>query len=160
MTFPDVMSSLDLKEQGNRLFSTGQYLEAINCYSKAIIRSPTVPIFFTNRALCYCRLQRWDDVIADCRRALEMDNSAVKAHFFLGHALLERELYDEAIASLKRAYDLARDKRLNFGDDIASLLRIARKKRWDVLESNRKSEDIHLQSYLNRVMEEDKERCQ
>jgi STIP1 family protein 1 len=102
MTFPDVMSSLDLKEQGNRLFSTGQYLEAINCYSKAIIRSPTVPIFFTNRALCYCRLQRWDDVIADCRRALEMDNSAVKAHFFLGHALLERELYDEAIASLKR----------------------------------------------------------
>jgi hypothetical protein len=26
------------------------------------------------------------------------------------------------------AYDLARDKRLNFGDDIASLLRIARKK--------------------------------
>ena len=41
-------------------------------------------------------------MVADCRRALEMDSSAVKAHFFLGQALLEQELYDEAIASLKR----------------------------------------------------------
>ena len=118
------MSSFDLKEQGNRLFTSGQYEEAIACYSKAIvsqhinirekqkpddviaccdqIRSPNVTTFFTNRALCYCRLQRWDDVISDCRLALELDNGSVKAHFFLGQALLEQEMYDEAIAALKR----------------------------------------------------------
>ncbi|XP_062516629.1 E3 ubiquitin-protein ligase CHIP-like [Corticium candelabrum] len=152
------MSSFDLKEQGNRLFTSGQYEEAIACYSKAIIRSPNVTTFFTNRALCYCRLQRWDDVISDCRLALELDNGSVKAHFFLGQALLEQEMYDEAIAALKRAYDISRDKRMNFGDDIASLLRIARKKRWDTLEEKRKSEENRIQLYLSRLMEEDRDR--
>ena len=70
----------------------------------------------------------------------------MKAHFFLGRSLFEKDLYDESIAALKRgksnsnassslsapnsfvAFDLAKEKKMNFGDEIASALRLARKK--------------------------------
>jgi len=47
-------------------------------------------------------LKKWAQAITDCRRAIELDPNLVKAHFFLGQALLEQENYDEALASLKR----------------------------------------------------------
>lgn len=57
---------------------------------------------FTNRALCHLKQKQWDVACQDCKRALEMDSSLVKGHFFLGQALLELTLYDEAIPSLLR----------------------------------------------------------
>ena len=66
------------------------------------VKNPTVPTFFTNRALCHLKLKKWTQAISDCRRAIELDTNLVKAHFFLGQALLEQESYDEALASLKR----------------------------------------------------------
>lgn len=38
----------------------------------------------------------------DSQRALETNPNLVKGHFFLGQALIELELYDEAIASLTK----------------------------------------------------------
>ncbi|XP_065836204.1 E3 ubiquitin-protein ligase CHIP-like [Oscarella lobularis] len=152
------MSASDLKDQGNRFFSAGQYAEAISCYTKAIIRNPIVPSFFTNRALCYYRIQRFDDAINDCRHAIEMDSGQVKAHFFLGRSLFEKDLYDESIAALKRAFDLAKEKKMNFGDEIASALRLARKKRWQAIDERRIQQEIDLHSYLSKLIEEDKNR--
>ena len=37
----------------------------------------------------------------DCQKALQLDSTLVKAHFFLGQALTELENYDDAIVSLK-----------------------------------------------------------
>ena len=42
----------------------------------------------------------------------------IKGHFFLGQALLEMKQFDESIAHLQRAHELALDQRQNFGDDI------------------------------------------
>jgi STIP1 family protein 1 len=63
---------------------------------------PGVPIYYTNRALCHLKLKQWQAACQDCRSALEVDSSHVKAHFFAGQALLEMKMYDEAIASLLR----------------------------------------------------------
>lgn len=152
------MTALDLKEQGNRLFSGRHYDDAAQCYTKAIIKNPTVPTYFTNRALCNLKLKKWSQAVSDCRRAIELDINLVKAHFFLGQALLEQESYDEALASLKRAYDLAKEQKLNFGDDIASAVRLAKKKRFNVVEERRISQEIELQSYLNNLIIKDKKR--
>jgi len=46
---------------------------------------------------------------------------------------------------LQRANDLAREQKLNFGDDIAVQLRIARKKRWNLQEEKRLHQEIELQ---------------
>jgi len=45
------------------------------------------------------------------------------------------------------ANDLAREQKLNFGDDIASQLRAARKKRWNVQEEKRIAQEIELQVF-------------
>ena len=77
---------------------------------------------------------------------------------FIGKALLERDSLDEAIKHLQRANDLAKEQKLNFGDDIAIQLRIARKKRWNIQEEKRIQQEIELQTYLNRLILEDRDR--
>ena len=59
-----------------------------------------MPIYYTNRALCHLKLKQWQSALQDCRLALEVDSSLVKAHFFAGQAQLELKMYDEAIMSL------------------------------------------------------------
>jgi len=147
----------ELKNQGNRLFSARKYEEAVSCYTKAIIKNPNNGTYFTNRALCHIKMKRWDSACQDCRRALDMDQNLIKAHFFLGLSLMELEYYDEAIKHLQRAHDLAKEQRLNFGDDIASQLRLARKKRFALQEEKRICQEIELQSYLNKLIQNDLE---
>ncbi|XP_065213683.1 E3 ubiquitin-protein ligase CHIP [Planococcus citri] len=151
-------TDVELKEQGNKLFNMRKYDEAIICYSKAIIKNPSIPTYFTNRALCYLKLKRWELTCQDCRNALDLDSNHVKGHFFLGSALLELECYDESIKHLQRAHDLAKEQKQNYGDDIASQIRIARKKRWNMLEEKRITQEIELLSYLNRLIFEDSQR--
>lgn len=108
--------------------------EAAACCGRAITRNPPVAVYYTNRARCYLKMQQHEQALADCRRALELDGQSVKAHFFLRQCQLETESYDEAIANLQPAYNLAKEQRLNLGDDIPSALRIAKKKRWNSIE--------------------------
>lgn len=103
-----------------------------------------------------------------------MDPNLIKGHFFLGLGLMDLQSYDEAIKHLQRglfhsccfrheiniliyftAQDLGKEQKLNFGDDIASQLRLARKKRWNLQEDKRITQEIELQSYLNRLIKED-----
>ncbi|XP_021581053.1 E3 ubiquitin-protein ligase CHIP isoform X2 [Ictidomys tridecemlineatus] len=132
-------SAQELKEQGNRLFVGRKYPEAAACYGRAITRNPLVAVYYTNRALCYLKMQQPEQALADCRRALELDGQSVKAHFFL-------------------AYSLAKEQRLNFGDDIPSALRIAKKKRWNSIEERRIHQESELHAYLSRLITAERER--
>uniref|UniRef100_A0A0B6Z3I4 E3 ubiquitin-protein ligase CHIP n=1 Tax=Arion vulgaris TaxID=1028688 RepID=A0A0B6Z3I4_9EUPU len=152
------MSALELRNQGNKLFAARKYDDAIACYTKAIIKNPNTALFFTNRALCYLKQRHWDKSLQDCQRALEIDRSWVKGHFFMGQSYFEQGLYDEAIAALKRANELAKEQKLNFGDDITSALRVAKKRRWNLIEEKKIQQEVELQTYLNRLINEDKER--
>lgn len=152
------MNANDLKDQCNMYFASRKFNDAVSCYTKAIIHDPSVATYYTNRALCYLKLKMWDSVCQDCRRAIETDPNLVKAYFFQGQALCELEYYDEAIASLKRAQDLAKEQRMNFGDDITTFLRIVRKKRWMMYEEKRIQQEIELQRDLNSLLTADKDR--
>ncbi|CAM5086995.1 unnamed protein product [Natator depressus] len=151
-------SAQEHKEQGNRLFVSRKYPEAAACYGRAINRNPLVAVYYTNRALCYLKMQQHEKALADCKHALELDSQSVKAHFFLGQCQMEMENYDEAIANLQRAYNLAKEQRLNFGDDIPSALRIAKKKRWNNIEEKRINQENELHSYLTKLIMAEKER--
>lgn len=52
---------------------------------------------------------------------------------------------------------MAKEQKRNFGDDIALQLRAARKKRWLVQEEKRICQEIQLQSYLNKLINNDME---
>ena len=56
------------------------------------------------------------------------------------------------------AYDLARQQKLNFGDDIAAMLRLAKKRKWERAEQERIQQEIELQSYLNHLIDNDKQK--
>ncbi|XP_053958475.1 E3 ubiquitin-protein ligase CHIP [Anastrepha ludens] len=152
------LTDMQLKEQGNQLFVLRKFDDAVSCYTKAIMKNPSNATYFTNRALCYLKLKRWELSCQDCRRALDLDTNLLKAHFFLGQCLIEMEFYDEAIKHLQRAFDLSKEQKQNFGDDITSQLRLARKKRWSLLEEKRICQEIELQTYVNRLLKEDMDR--
>ena len=77
-------SDKELKDQGNKLFATRNYDGAIECYTKAIMKNPSIPHYYTNRALCYLNQKRWPQAITDSKLALERDQNLVKGHFYLG----------------------------------------------------------------------------
>jgi len=56
------------------------------------------------------------------------------------------------------AQDLAKEQRMNFGDDITSFVRLVRKKRWMVYEEKRIQQEIELQHDLNSLLTADRDR--
>ena len=82
------MSDKELKEQGNKLFAARNYDAAIECYTKALMKNPSVPHYYTNRALCYLNQKRWHLAIQDAKQALEKDPNLVKGHFYLGETVI------------------------------------------------------------------------
>lgn len=56
------------------------------------------------------------------------------------------------------AHDLAKEQKLNFGDDITCALRHAKKKKWNMIEDKRIQQEIELQTYINKLIREDTDR--
>jgi len=152
-------SDKDFKEQGNKYFNACKYDNAIECYSKAIALNPGIPTYYTNRALCYIKNNRFQLAVQDSRAALDRDSSLVKGHFYLGTALLELEKVDEAILHLQSAYEFTKkDPGSYYDDTIASKIRLAKKKKWNAQEEKRIQQEIDLQTYINRLILEDRDR--
>ncbi|MCD7459544.1 hypothetical protein HAX54_041224 [Datura stramonium] len=97
-----------LKQDGNNYFQKNRFGAAIDAYTEAITLCPNVPIYWTNRALCHRKCNDWKRVEEDCRRAIQLDNSSVKAHYMLGLALLQKEQYADGVRELAKALDLGR----------------------------------------------------
>lgn len=105
-----ISSGNELNERGLQFFNSGKYDEAINYFNKAIVRNPSVPAYFTNRAQCYLKLQRWESACHDCRNAIGLDSNYAEGYHFLGLALLELQRYDEAIKNILRGYFAAMEQ--------------------------------------------------
>lgn len=97
-----------LKQDGNHYFQKNRFAAAIDAYTEAITLCPNVPIYWTNRALCHRRRNDWRRVEEDCRKAIQLDHNSVKAHYYLGLALLQKEQYAEGVRELEKALDLGR----------------------------------------------------
>lgn len=59
---------------------------------------------------------------------------------------------------LTRANDYALNQKLSYGDEITSLLRTARRERFRIEEEKRITQEIELQAYLNRLIDDDVDR--
>ncbi|KAH9603646.1 hypothetical protein KSS87_009222 [Heliosperma pusillum] len=97
-----------LREDGNFFFTKNRFSAAIDAYTEAITLCPNVPIYWTNRALCHRKRNDWTKVEEDCKKAIELDNHSVKAHYMLGLALLQKQDYKEGVKELEKALDLGR----------------------------------------------------
>ncbi|XP_075101288.1 E3 ubiquitin-protein ligase CHIP-like isoform X2 [Nicotiana tabacum] len=68
-----------LKQDGNNYFQKNRFAAAIDAYTEAITLCPNVPIYWTNRALCHRKRNEWTRVEEDCREAIQLDHTSVKA---------------------------------------------------------------------------------
>ncbi|KFP62828.1 Sperm-associated antigen 1, partial [Cariama cristata] len=93
------------KSEGNELFKSGRFGEAVLKYSEAIEyvvglgeQSPDdLSILYSNRAACYLKEGNCSDCIQDCNRALELQPFSLKP-------LLRRAMANESMERYRQAY--------------------------------------------------------
>jgi tetratricopeptide (TPR) repeat protein len=73
-----------LKIAGNKCFKEGDYEGSEGLYSQAIQKNSANPLLFTNRANARLKLEKWEGVIDDCLRSIELMKDNMKAFFYLG----------------------------------------------------------------------------
>nr|XP_054954511.1 dynein axonemal assembly factor 4 isoform X3 [Pan paniscus] len=101
-----------LKDKGNKLFATENYLAAINAYNLAIRLNNKMPLLYLNRAACHLKLKNLHKAIEDSSKALELlmppvtdnANARMKAHVRRGTAFCQLELYVEGFLSTGKLY--------------------------------------------------------
>ncbi|XP_050986580.1 sperm-associated antigen 1 isoform X1 [Labeo rohita] len=83
-----------LKDDGNALVRSGCYQEAVDRYTECLQLKPHECAVYTNRALCYIKLQRFTEARQDCDSALQLQPTNKKA--FYRRALANKGLKDYA----------------------------------------------------------------
>ncbi|XP_063959850.1 sperm-associated antigen 1-like isoform X2 [Lytechinus pictus] len=93
----------EFKAQGNDLVKKGAYSQAIGCYTRSIEVDSSQSVSYSNRALCYLKLNLPEDAIEDCNEALKRDPKGVKA---LYRRALARKTLGSFQESVKDLMDL------------------------------------------------------
>ncbi|KAM4735950.1 sperm-associated antigen 1-like [Anableps anableps] len=81
-----------LKQEGNDFVKKGQYQEALGKYTECLKLKPKECAIYTNRALCYLKLERFTEAKQDCDAALDLEPDNKKA--FYRRALANKGLKD------------------------------------------------------------------
>ena len=104
------------KEQGNTAFKSGRYQEAIDAWSICLDIDPTNRLFnaklLCNRATAQSKLRNHDAAVADCGRAIELDQNYVKAYNRRAESLRvlgSKEQLEQALQDYDKASDLDED---------------------------------------------------
>ncbi|XP_074956420.1 dynein axonemal assembly factor 4 isoform X2 [Phalacrocorax aristotelis] len=100
-----------LKDKGNKMFATGNYLAAVNAYNFAVRLNNKLPLLYLNRAACHLKLSNLHKAIEDSSKALELltppvpdnENARVKAYVRRGTAFCQLELYTEGLQDYEAA---------------------------------------------------------
>lgn len=100
-----------LKEEGNSLFRTGQYPEAIEAYTRVIAmlqqagedQAVNCSLIYSNRAACYQKIGDCQMAIADCDTALSLLPHSAKTLLRRATAYESLERYRHAYVDFKHA---------------------------------------------------------
>jgi len=81
VTENDVQSQADQrKEEGNQLYKTRSYREALQKYSEAISLCPQTAAFYGNRSACHMMLSQFGQALQDAKTAVQLDRDFVKGY--------------------------------------------------------------------------------
>ncbi|CAI6337090.1 unnamed protein product [Periconia digitata] len=128
-----------LKTQGNKHFKEGEYEQAETLYGQAIQKNSSNPLLFTNRANARLKLEKWEGVIDDCIRSIEILKDNMKAFFYLAQAQLSINHPNEALSSALMAYELctSSSQQTSNAATISALVLKCKKAKWDIRERER-----------------------
>lgn len=144
-----------LKNIGNKHFKNGEYEQAEASYSQAIQKNSDNPLLFTNRANARLKLEKWEGVIDDSIRSIELLKDNMKAFFYLAQAQLAINHPNEALSSALMAYQLCTNssQQTSNAATISALVLRCKKAKWDIRERERVRRRADLLSDLEALLE-------
>lgn len=93
-------SAQKYKDQGNQAYKAQDYSKAINYYTRAI-QIQEDPSFYSNRAICYFNLHRYEECIRDCDRAIRINPQFAKVYKKKFQACINMLKFEEAVDAAK-----------------------------------------------------------
>lgn len=96
------------KERGNAAFKNGEWQKAVDEYTQAIKcndKHQQLATFYKNRAAAYLKLERYDNAVNDCDKALEMEPNDPKSLFRRAQAKEGLNRYEEAYRDAIAVYN-------------------------------------------------------
>jgi len=91
------LSAVHLDSQAINLVGQEKYQEAADCWTEAILLSPTSGSNYSNRGRCYLFLKRYEEALADCQKAIELGYTSAYGYINRGRAYAALEDYEKAI---------------------------------------------------------------
>ena len=110
-----------LKDDANICVKEMKYRKAIRLYTEAIEECKSIMCLYTNRALCYLRVNEFNNCIKDCDKVIEYldvfedqleNNNDIYTKALLRKALAMAKIknFEEAIKVLKIAFEISKDE--------------------------------------------------
>ena len=108
------------KDRGNKLFKENKLAEAVLEYSQAIMGDRHDPFFYSNRALCYIKLNQFEAALSDATSASNIDPTDTKFQYRAAIAWSGIGNHERAIDILRNLVILAKEntEKQNFEDRI------------------------------------------
>ncbi|XP_051955534.1 tetratricopeptide repeat protein 1-like [Xyrauchen texanus] len=102
--------SIELKEKGNTQFKSGEHVEAEESYTAALQVCPVCyskerSILFSNRAAARLHLDKMQDAIRDCSKAIELNPNYVRAILRRAELYEKTDKLDEALEDYKTVFE-------------------------------------------------------
>ncbi|PHH62181.1 hypothetical protein CDD81_7375 [Ophiocordyceps australis] len=98
--------AIDLKNQGNKAFASGDFPAAVDFYTQAIKLHGQEPTFYTNRAQAHIKTEAYGYAIADASQAIKLNPKFIKAHYRRGLARTAILRPKEALVDFKECVKL------------------------------------------------------
>jgi len=94
------------KEEGNQLYKTRNYREALEKYSEAISLCPGTAAFYGNRSACHMMLSQFTQALEDAKNAVQLDSDFVKGYIRVAKCCISLGDLRSAEAALERVLEL------------------------------------------------------
>jgi Flp pilus assembly protein TadD len=100
-SFPE--GTVSWYEQGRALANLGKYVEALDCFDRAVLRCPDDPELWVFRGVTLIYLEQYEAALTSCDRALSISPTDPEAWVFRGVALQRLGRYRESYNSYDQA---------------------------------------------------------
>lgn len=100
-----------LKQKGNEAFSNGEWKKAAKIYRDAIKLNPSNPVLYSNRAICFIKLNDYARALKDCESGLELSSqdlrTTMKLYYrqYLSFSSLNNDIQARGALEKARALD-------------------------------------------------------